>query len=51
MISCQKTNATQKLKLLDEILRYNLYYSLTVRVNHLILNLLISTQKIINTRK
>jgi hypothetical protein len=28
LISCQKINSTQKLKLLDEISRYGLYYSL-----------------------
>jgi len=28
LISYQKTNSTKKLKLLYEILRYNLYYSL-----------------------
>jgi hypothetical protein len=29
LIPCQRINSTQKLKLLDEISRYNLYYSLT----------------------
>jgi len=29
LIPCQRTNSTQKLKLLSEVLRYDLYYSLT----------------------
>jgi hypothetical protein len=32
LIPCQRTNSTQKLKLLGEVLEYNLYYSLTCRV-------------------
>jgi len=32
LISCQKINSTQKLKLLDEILIYDLYYSLKVLI-------------------
>ena len=31
LILCQRTNSTQKLKLLGEVLRYDLYYSLTVK--------------------
>jgi len=30
MIPCQKINSTQKLKLLGEVPRYDLYYSLTI---------------------
>jgi len=30
LIPCQRTNLTQKLKLLGEIPRYDLYYSLTI---------------------
>jgi hypothetical protein len=35
LISCQRTILTQKLKLLDKILRYNyLYYYLTIQTNY-----------------
>jgi hypothetical protein len=34
LIPCQRTNSTQKLKLLDEIPRYDLYYSLTESVEN-----------------
>jgi hypothetical protein len=30
LIPCQRTNLTQKLKLLDKVSRYNLYYSLSI---------------------
>jgi hypothetical protein len=33
LISCQRTNSTQKLKLLGEVLGYDLYYSLTLQRN------------------
>jgi len=33
LIQCQRTNSTQKFKLLDKISGYDLYYSLT-KINH-----------------